>query len=103
MSSSPIVSAATRMCTVCSAGSRSSSDREALPSLASKEPHRVSLPELRLKIKVTGRHPWFFRKMIAKPERPLPAGDAVRVLDRDGQPVGVGFYNPRTELALRML
>ncbi|MCC6784150.1 MAG: class I SAM-dependent rRNA methyltransferase [Planctomycetes bacterium] len=61
------------------------------------------LPELRLKIRVHGRHPWFFRKMIQRPERVVPAGSCVRVVDRDGRAVGIGFYNPRTELALRMV
>ncbi len=61
------------------------------------------LPEVTLAVRVRGRHPWFFRKMIRKPTRPLPAGGPVRVVDRDGQFVGVGFYNPRTELALRIL
>ena len=54
-------------------------------------------------MRVTGRHPWFFRKMIRKPKVRIPAGAAVRVVDREGRPVGTGFYNPRTELALRML
>lgn len=63
----------------------------------------MPLPELRLKVRVHGRHPWFFRKMIHKPAERLAAGAAVRVFDRDGKPVGIGFYNPRTELALRML
>jgi 23S rRNA (cytosine1962-C5)-methyltransferase len=62
----------------------------------------VSLPSVQLKIRVRGRHPWFFRKMVRKPERPLPAGGAVHVADRDGKPVGTGFFNPRTDLALRM-
>ncbi len=61
------------------------------------------LPVLRLKVRVHGRHPWFFRKMITRPERVVPAGSFVRVVDRDGRMVGVGFYNPRTDLALRML
>ncbi len=61
------------------------------------------LPELHLKVRATGRHPWFFRKMIRKPERSLPAGGAVLVRDRTGRAIGTGFYNPRTELALRML
>ena len=63
----------------------------------------VELPELRLKVRVQGRHPWFFRKMIDKPKRRLPAGSVVRVADRNGRFVGTGFYNPRTDLALRML
>jgi 23S rRNA (cytosine1962-C5)-methyltransferase len=63
----------------------------------------VAIPELRLKIRVHGRHPWFFRKMIERPDPPIAAGSAVRVVDRERTPVGIGFYNPRTELALRML
>jgi 23S rRNA (cytosine1962-C5)-methyltransferase len=62
----------------------------------------LRLPELRLKIKAHGRHPWFYRKMIQKPERPLAAGSACKVRDREGRLVGTGFYNPRAELALRM-
>ncbi|MCA8950853.1 MAG: class I SAM-dependent rRNA methyltransferase [Planctomycetes bacterium] len=61
-----------------------------------------ALPEVRLKVKATGRHPWFYRKMIQKPASPLPAGSAVRVRDREGRLVGSGFYNPRAELALRL-
>jgi 23S rRNA (cytosine1962-C5)-methyltransferase len=62
----------------------------------------TALPNLRLKIRVNGRHPWFYRKMVQKPETPLPAGSPVAVRDRDGTWVGTGFYNPRAELALRM-
>jgi 23S rRNA (cytosine1962-C5)-methyltransferase len=58
--------------------------------------------ELRLKVRATGRHPWFYRKMIQKPAVPLPAGSVCKVKDRDGHLVGTGFYNPRAELALRM-
>lgn len=61
------------------------------------------LPEVALKIRVQGRHPWFYRKMVRRPERPIPAGSAVRVIDRERRFVGVGFYNNRTDLALRML
>ena len=60
------------------------------------------LPELRLKVRAAGRHPWFYRKMIQKPKEPLRAGVAVKVRDREGRFIGCGFYNPRAELALRM-
>ena len=63
----------------------------------------MPLPQLELKIRATGRHPWFYRKMVRKPDRVLAAGSAVLVRDRDGKKLGTGFYNPRTELALRML
>lgn len=62
----------------------------------------MSRPEVRLKVRATGRHPWFYRKMVRKPAAALPAGSAVKVRDREGRLVGTGFYNPRSELALRM-
>ncbi len=63
----------------------------------------TSLPELRLTIKVHGRHPNFFRKQCRKPKASLPAGSLVFVKDREGQPVGTGFYNSRSNIALRLL
>jgi 23S rRNA (cytosine1962-C5)-methyltransferase len=63
---------------------------------------QAQLSELRLKVRVSGRHPWFYRKMIHKPTAPLPAGSVCKVKDREGHLVGTGFYNPRAELALRM-
>ena len=62
----------------------------------------AALPEVRLKIRASGRHPWFYRKMVRKPEARLTAGAAVKVRDREGRLVGTGFYNARAELALRM-
>ncbi|HZT54620.1 MAG TPA: class I SAM-dependent rRNA methyltransferase [Burkholderiaceae bacterium] len=62
----------------------------------------MAIPELQLKVRVRGRHPWFYRKMVVKPAQPLPAGCVARVVDRDGRMLGSGFFNPRTELALRM-
>src|SRR5689334_4769680 len=58
--------------------------------------------ELRLKVRVHGRHPWFYRKMIQKPDPPIAAGSVAVVRDREGHLVGTGFYNPRAELALRL-
>jgi 23S rRNA (cytosine1962-C5)-methyltransferase len=72
------------------------------PNTSQKPRPAAPLPKLRLKIRVHGRHPWFYRKMIQKPAQPLPAGTAAVVVDRDDQLVGTGFYNPRAELALRM-
>jgi 23S rRNA (cytosine1962-C5)-methyltransferase len=40
--------------------------------------------------------------MVQKPKQTLPAGSVCTVVDRDQRPVGSGFYNPRSELALRM-
>jgi len=59
-------------------------------------------PELRLKVRAQGRHPWFYRKMIQKPQQSFAAGSPCKVRDREGRFVGTGFYNSRAELALRM-
>ncbi len=65
-------------------------------------PQVVPIPTVQLQIRVRGRHPWFYRKMVRKPKSPLPAGSVVHVIDRDQKPIGSGFYNPRTDLALRL-
>lgn len=62
-----------------------------------------ALPTVKLRVRVTGRHPRFFRKQVQKPERPIPAGSLVWVLDKNGRGIGSGFYNPRSQIALRML
>ena len=64
---------------------------------------RSELPTIQLRIRVTGRHPRFFRKQVQKPEQRIPAGSMVFVKDKTGRPVGTGFYNSRSQIALRML
>src|SRR5262245_49462887 len=54
-------------------------------------------------VKSAGLHPLIFRKRLARVDRQAAAGDLVQVQDADGQPVGFGLYNPKSELALRML
>ena len=73
------------------------------PSRKRTEPAAPPRPQVQLRVKVHGRHPWFFRKMVRRPEPPIPAGTPVDVRDKTGRPVGVGFYNSRCDLALRML
>ncbi len=58
---------------------------------------------MRLNLKVSGRHPNFFRKQCRKPKASLPAGSLVFVKDREGKAVGTGFYNSRSKIALRLL
>ncbi len=64
-------------------------------------PSRQS-PEVRLGTSRTSDHPWVFRKMIRQADRAFP-GDLVRVLDRSGAEVGQALFNPRSQIALRML
>jgi len=59
------------------------------------------LPSMQLK--TVGLHPLIYRKRILKVDRGAAAGDLVEVLDADGQRAGFGLYNPKSELALRLL
>src|SRR5262245_1265287 len=61
------------------------------------------LPQVRLKIARRSSHPWIFQKMVEKPEKRLPSGTVVDILDRDGTWVGRGFYNGHSRIALRVL
>jgi 23S rRNA (cytosine1962-C5)-methyltransferase len=48
-------------------------------------------------------HPWIYRGEIAGLEGEPEPGAAVTVVDSAGAVVGLGFYNPRTSLACRIL
>ena len=61
------------------------------------------LPRVALRAERHGRHPWVYRRMLREPEEPLEPGQLVEAVARDGRFVGRGFYNPRSEIALRLL
>jgi 23S rRNA (cytosine1962-C5)-methyltransferase len=58
---------------------------------------------VRLKIARRSAHPWIFQKMVDKPDKRIPGGSVVEVIDRDNQWVGRGFYNGHSRIALRLL
>jgi len=60
-------------------------------------------PTIRLRVPGSRHHLYFFRKMVVKPEGFIEAGTIVDVLDRGGANLGCGFYNPKSEIAVRML
>jgi 23S rRNA (cytosine1962-C5)-methyltransferase len=63
----------------------------------------MTRPAVRLRVPGTRHHLFFFRKMVVKPETFIEAGTIVDVIDRGGANLGVGFYNPKSEIAVRML
>ncbi len=63
----------------------------------------TSRPTVHLRVPGGRRHLFFFRKMVKKPDAPLEPGSIVDVVDRAGAPVGCAFWNPQSEIALRML
>jgi 23S rRNA (cytosine1962-C5)-methyltransferase len=53
---------------------------------------------------VRGGNPWIFSQAIARIEpATLQAGDWIEVRDAGGDAVGLGYYNPSTTIAVRML
>jgi 23S rRNA (cytosine1962-C5)-methyltransferase len=53
--------------------------------------------------KSVGLHPLLFRKRISQVDPSAKAGDLVAVYDLDENLTGYGLYNPRAEIAVRML
>ncbi len=56
-------------------------------------------------VRSAGHHPFVYRKMVIGPVGPVRPrdGDMVRVVDRDGLPIGFGLWNARSQINLRML
>lgn len=52
---------------------------------------------------VLNRHPWVFSGAVALLEGDLQAGDIVAVHTATGQLLGRGFYNPHSQIRLRLL
>jgi 23S rRNA (cytosine1962-C5)-methyltransferase len=62
-----------------------------------------SLPTV--SVRSQGLHPFVYRKMVIGPVGPVRPrdGDMVRVVDRDGLPLGFGLWNARSQINLRLL
>jgi 23S rRNA (cytosine1962-C5)-methyltransferase len=58
---------------------------------------------VRLRTVVPSGSAWIFRKMVRDADPRTEPGSVVRVLDRDGGFVAQAFWNPKSELALRVL
>lgn len=61
------------------------------------------LPIVTLAVHHGSRHPWIYRRMLKKTSDEIPGGALVEVQSRDGTFVGRGFYNARSEIAVRLL
>lgn len=60
-------------------------------------------PVVSLRVSGNRGHLFYFRKMVDFPDRSVRPGALVDVVDREGQAVGVGFWNPHSEIAIRIL
>ena len=56
-------------------------------------------------VRSQGLHPFVYRKMVIGPVGPVRPrdGDIVRVVDREGFPLGFGLWNARSQINLRLL
>src|SRR5579862_473112 len=61
------------------------------------------LPVVEMRTRYSSNHPWIFRRMVGGPYDELAPGTLVDVVERDGRFVGRGFYNPHSEIAVRLL
>ena len=56
-------------------------------------------------VRSAGFHPFVYKKMVIGPVGPVRPrdGDLVRVVDREGFPLGFGLWNARSQICLRLL
>ncbi len=66
-------------------------------------PGSESWPTPWVQIKYFSFHPSIFPNMIRTASPDAAAGDLVHVYDKEGNPFGVGFYNPKARIPLRIL
>lgn len=48
-------------------------------------------------------HPWIYKRQILKPDFPIKQGGIVSVLDSGGKFRGSGYYNPASDISVRLL
>ena len=61
----------------------------------------ASRPTVSLRVPGTRGHLFYFRKMVVMPEQAIDPGSLVDIIDRTGEFVGTGFYNPHSEITIR--
>lgn len=48
-------------------------------------------------------HPWIFKSQLLKTDPKIKPGDIVAITDESGKFLGRGYYNPKSEIAVRIL
>lgn len=56
-----------------------------------------------VQLRSISNHPFIYRKMVRETDPAARPGDVVQVYDRDGHLLGRGLFNPRSQIAIRML
>lgn len=63
----------------------------------------LSLPQIALRKAKKLNFSWIYSSHVIPPTHKLPPGSLVQITDQEGHPLGVGFFNARTRIALRVL
>ena len=79
--------------------------QRAAPGLLEQRPLSIDTqrPLPKVQLRSVKQHPFLFRKMIGEVDGSAGPGDLVAVLTPQGTHFGYGLYNPRAEIAVRML
>lgn len=77
--------------------------RRATPGLLEQRSLDVAKPQAAITLRSVKIHPFLFRKLIDRADDAANAGDLVEVFTPQGESFGFGLYNPRAEIAVRML
>lgn len=65
------------------------------------KPHRI--PTVRIRNERGFNHPLIFQKMVERPAHRVSPGSVVDIIDKEGEWIGRGLYNPAAPSALRIL
>jgi len=49
------------------------------------------------------RHPWIYKNQILSPDAAIKPGDTVKIVDPNNAFLGIGYYNPKSEISARVL
>ncbi|OHB97218.1 MAG: hypothetical protein A2W74_09390 [Planctomycetes bacterium RIFCSPLOWO2_12_38_17] len=63
----------------------------------------MQLPIISLKAKRNSLHPWIFNRMIRHPQKRIKPGTIVEVVSKEGNFIGRGIYNHKSNIGIRLL
>ncbi len=53
--------------------------------------------------KIKPGHPWIYKRQVLKPDSSVKPGDIVSVVNSEEKFIGRGYYNPASEISVRIL
>ena len=53
--------------------------------------------------RIKSGHPWIYKNQFLRPDEKIQPGDIISVIDGQGKFLGKGYYNPRSDISIRIL